>query len=597
MASTEISLPQLLRPHWKGLAIALIAVVGITVADVLQPWPLKIVLDYVLSGRRMPGWLASFLNLAFSDNKQSVLNFAIMSVAVITGLDSISSYVETYAMTSIGQWIGHDIRRKVYHHVERLSLGYYDQKQTGDLITRLTNDIDAIQSLITSALMDTLIDVLSIGGMLGVMLYLNWRFSLIALGTTPVLFAVVYKYKRRIKQVSRTARKKESEVLCTIQEAITSIRVVKAFGREDFEEHRLEQGSREQVETALQARAMKARLSPLVDIIVATGTCLVLWYGARLVLSGELTAGALVVFMMYLRKLYSPVKDLAKMTNTFSRASVGLEAIQEVMREEEQPVAGAGTVRRAMGKIEFDHVDFGYGPGRLAVKDISFTIQPGQIAAFVGPTGAGKTTMISLIPRFYDIVSGQIRIDDEDVRNFQLNSLRQNISFVLQDTILFRAPIWQNIAYGKLDATMDEIVRAAQLANAHEFIVQLPQGYDTIVGERGATLSGGQRQRIAIARAIIRDAPILIMDEPMTGLDAASETLVLEALNNLMKGRTCIINAHRLSTIRRADVIFVLKDGAIDDQGTHQELIERGGLYAMLYKLQFRRDEAKEHAA
>jgi ATP-binding cassette, subfamily B, bacterial len=598
MVSREINLFRLLIPHWKRVGIALLAVLGITAADVLQPWPLKIVLDYVLAGHRMPGWLVAAANAAFKGNKNAILDFAIVAVGVITIVDSVSSYLESYMMTSVGQWVAHDIRRTVYHHVERLSLGYYDQKQTGDLITRMTNDIDAIQDVITSALMDTLIDVLTIGGMLGVMLYLNWRFSLIALGITPLLFAVVYKYKRRIKEVSRSARKKQSEVLSTIQEVFSSIRVVKAFGREDFEEKRFEKGSREQVQSALEARAIKSRLSPLVDIIVASGTCLVLWYGAWLVLSGALTSGALVVFMLYLRKLYSPLKDLAKMTNTFSRAAVGLEAIEEVMREKEQipDVANAVEARNLAGRIEFDHVDFGYSPGRLALSNVTFTIEPGQIVAFVGPTGAGKTTIINLIPRFYDVLSGHVRIDGEDVRNFQVDSLRRNIAFVLQETILFRAPIWQNIAYGKLDATPDEIVRAARLANADEFIMKMPQGYDTLVGERGVTLSGGQRQRIAIARAIIRDAPILIMDEPTTGLDAASEELVLEALNNLMAGRTCIINAHRLATIRRADVIFVLRDGEIIETGTHEQLLANQGLYRKLYDIQFHdRQEPAEH--
>jgi len=599
MLPNEINLPRLLRPHWKGMALALLAVIGITAADVLQPWPLKIVLDYVLSGRRMPERLATVLNLVFGNDKAAILNFAVISVAVLTVIDSVSSYVETYVMTSIGQWVAHDIRRTVYHHIERLSLGYYDQKQTGDLITRMTNDIDAIQSVITSALMDTLIDILTIAGMLGVMFYLNWQFSLIALGITPLLFVLVYKYKRRIKQVSRKARKKETEVLSNIQEVFSSIRVVKAFAREDFEEKRYERGSREQVETALQARAIKARLSPLVDLIVTVGTCLVLWYGARLVLSGTLTAGALVVFMLYLRKLYSPLKDLAKMTNTFSRASVGMEAIQEVMNEREQGSDDTDAIAefKAVGKIEFNKVDFGYSPGRLALKDINLTIEPGQIAAFVGPTGAGKTTLINLIPRFYDVLSGDIRIDGEDVRNFPLECLRENISFVLQETILFHAPVWQNIAYGKLDASREEIVRAAELANAREFIVKLPQGYDTMIGERGVNLSGGQKQRIAIARAIVRDAPILIMDEPTTGLDAASEQLVLDALKNLMKGRTCIINAHRLATIQRADVIFVLRDGQIVERGTHQQLLARDGLYAMLYEIQFRRNEHVDREA
>jgi subfamily B ATP-binding cassette protein MsbA len=293
--------------------------------------------------------------------------------------------------------------------------------------------------------------------------------------------------------------------------------------------------------------------------------------------------------MLYLRKLYSPLKDLAKMTNTLSRAAVGLEAIQEVMNEREQIADRPDAVEalHLAGRIEFDHVNFGYSPDRLAVRDVDLVIQPGQVAAFVGPTGAGKTTMINLIPRFYDVLSGHIRIDGEDVRDFQIESLRRNISVVLQETILFRAPIWQNIAYGKVEATREEIVRAAKLANAHEFIMKLPEGYETMVGERGATLSGGQRQRIAIARAIIRDAPILIMDEPTTGLDAASEQLVLDALKNLMAGRTCIINAHRLATIREADVIFVMKDGQIVEQGTHDSLLDRKGLYAMLCEIQF----------
>ena len=593
MVSGEINLVRLLLPHWKKVGVALIAVLGMTLADVLQPWPLKIVLDYVLAGQRMPDCLATATNLAFDGNKNAILNFAIVAVGIITIVDSISSYIESYIMTSVGQWVAHDIRRTVYHHVERLSLGYHDRKQTGDLITRMTNDIDAIQDVITSALMDTLINVLTIAGMLGVMFYLNWRFSLIAIGITPLLFVVVYKYKRRIKQVSRSARKKQSEVLSTIQEVFSSIRLVKAFGREDFEEQRFEKESREQVQSALEARAIKSRLSPMVDIIVASGTCLVLWYGARLVLSGALTTGALVVFMLYLRKLYSPLKDLAKMTNTFSRASVGFEAIQEVMREQEQAADRPNAVPAGNlgGRIEFEHVDFGYTPGRLALKDVTFTIEAGQIAAFVGPTGAGKTTVINLIPRFYDVLSGHIRLDGEDVRNLQLESLRRNIAFVLQETILFRAPIWQNIAYGKLNATRDEIVRAAELANADEFIKKMPEGYDSLVGERGVTLSGGQRQRIAIARAIIRDAPILIMDEPTTGLDAASEALVLGALNNLMVGRTCIMNAHRLATIRRSDVIFVLQDGKIVDMGTHEELIAHPGLYRRLYDIQLRREQ------
>jgi ATP-binding cassette subfamily B protein len=280
------------------------------------------------------------------------------------------------------------------------------------------------------------------------------------------------------------------------------------------------------------------------------------------------------------------------MTNTFSRASVGLEAIREIMNEPEQVSDRTGVIEatKVKGRIEFDRVSFGYAPNRLVIEDVSLVIEPGQVAAFVGPTGAGKTTLINLIPRFYDVQSGAIRLDGRDVRSLSLQSLRENISFVLQETILFHAPVWQNIAYGRIDATREEIVRASRLALADEFIVKLRDGYDTMVGERGVTLSGGQRQRIAIARAIIRDARILIMDEPTTGLDAESERLVLEALQNLTAGRTCIINAHRLATIRRADVIFVVQNGRIVERGTHAELLARGGLYSMLYAIQFRRE-------
>jgi ATP-binding cassette, subfamily B, bacterial len=595
-SSNEISLIRLLRSYWKQLVIAAIAVVGVSAADLLQPLPLKVVLDYVIANRPMPEWLNSLTNFAFGGDKVAILNFAIVSVAIITLVDSISSYTQSYFMTSIGEWVGHDLRRTVYRHIERLSLKYHDQQQTGDLINRMTSDIDSIQTVITSNLMDTVVDLLTLAGMLAVMVYLDWKFSLIALWITPVLFIVAFKYRGRIKQASRKARKKQSDVVSTIQEVFSSIRVVKAFAREDFEQQRFERESREQAEMALRARSVKARLSPIVDVIVAIGTCLVLWYGARLVLSGALTAGALVVFMLYLRKLYSPMKHLAKVANTFSRASVGLEAVREVMREEEQTSnrAGAVTAQNVRGSIEFHHVGFGYSPDHQVIKDVSLKIEAGQIAAFVGPTGSGKTTITNLIARFYDVLSGRILLDGVDVRSFTLESLRNNVSFVLQETILFHAPVWQNIAYGRLEATRDEIVRAAQLANAHEFIVKMPQGYDTMVGERGLTLSGGQRQRIAIARAIIRDSPILIMDEPATGLDAASEKLVMDALNKVMRGRTCIINAHRLATVSRADIIFLVNDGRIVEQGTHEELLAQDGMYAPLYRTHSRWGEDKK---
>ena len=432
------------------------------------------------------------------------------------------------------------------------------------------------------------VDVFTIAGMVTVMFLINWQFTLIALSVVPPLFVVVYTYTRKIKKASREVRKKESELISVVQEVFSSIRVVQAFAREDYEEKRFEGTSLESVEMALRARSIKAKLSPIVDVIVAVGTCLVLAYGARIVLDGRMTAGSLVVFVLYLSNMYKPIRDLSKMTDTISKASVGYERIKEVL-ETESRVRDLPRARRAprfRGKIELDNVSFSYTPDVPVLKNVSLTILPGQTAAFVGPTGAGKSTIISLVARFYDPISGSVKIDGQDIRSYTLRSLRQQMSFVLQETLLFRAPLWQNIAYGKPEARRSEIVHAAELANAHEFIEKLPDGYDTIIAEHGITLSGGQRQRIAIARAILRGSPILILDEPTSSLDASSEQLVVEALNRLMEGKTSIVIAHHLATIRNANIIFVVKDCSIVERGTHEELLAAQGVYASLYATQ-----------
>jgi subfamily B ATP-binding cassette protein MsbA len=438
-----------------------------------------------------------------------------------------------------------------------------------------------------------MINSLTLVGMLGVMLYLNWRFTLIALSVAPFLFLVVLSYTRRIKKASREVRKKEGEIVSVMQEVLSSIRVVKAFAREDYEQKRLEEESLEGVEIGLRARALKAKLAPLVEVIVAVGTCLVLWFGARMVLSGALSAGSLVVFILYLGKMYKPMQQLSKMTDAYSKAVVGYERIREILdtHNEIKDIPGARRAPKFKGGIAFEDVSFGYEPDILVLKDVAFNIEPGQVAALVGPTGAGKSTIISLIPRFYDPTLGVVKVDGQDVRRFQQKSLRQQISFVLQETLLFHGPIWNNIAYGKPEATRSEILRAAEMANASEFIEKLPDGFNTILGERGVTLSGGQRQRIAIARALIRNTPILILDEPSSGLDAASEKLVFEALDRLMEGKTSIVIAHRLSTIRRANCIFVLQSGAIVERGNDDELMRAGGLYAELHDIQFAGEE------
>ncbi len=590
----QISLAALVLSQWKMLALGLLAALGSVAADILQPLPLKIVIDNVLGAKALPQWLAPLLSFVFGTNKAAILNFAVVSVVLVALLNAVSSYVQSLSMTTVGQWVMHDLRGTLYHQIQRLSLSYHDRSQTGDLIMRVTSDIDTVQSFIASTLMDSIVDMLALIGMVAVMFYFDWKFTLVALSVAPILFIFVYQYTPRIKKATRAVRKKEGEIVSKIQEVFSSIRVVKAFAREKYEKKRFKEASMETVELALRARALKAGLSPGVQLITAFGTALVLWYGARLVLAAELTLGGLTTFLAYLGKLYSPIRALSKLPDNFSKPAVAFERIQEVMDVESKSRAGEKPHKAPefQGRIEFENVSFGYAPGRLILKDINLVIEPGQTAAFIGPTGAGKTTIISLIPRFYELTSGAIRIDGEDVRNLKLKSLRRQLGFVLQETLLFRAPIWQNIAYGKPAATREEIIEAAKLANAHDFIEQLPNGYDTMVGERGVTISGGQRQRIGIARAVIRNAPILILDEPTSGLDAVSEAIVFDALHRLMKGRTCIVITHRLATIRKADVIFVLKDGAIVERGTHEQLLALDGLYRHLHDTQFKKEES-----
>jgi len=533
--------------------------------------------------------LSDFVHFLAGANKLTILKIAALSSLGIAIFGAVFSYVEKSSTTTVGQWVMHDLRRTLYAHIQRLSLSFHDESQTGDLISRVTSDIDSVQSFVTSGLLSVLIDFLTLAGMVAIMFCMNWRFTLIALSIAPVLFLVVFRYTRLIRKSSREMRKKEGQIVSIVQEVLTSIRVVKAFAREDYEQKRLEEESLESVEIALRARAIKSRLAPFVEIIVGVGTSLVLWFGARMVLAGALEPGSLIIFIWYLGKMYKPMQDLSKMTDSYTKASVAYERIQEVLQSEREvrDLPGARRAGKLRGELEFDHVTFGYEPGRPILKDMSFKVEAGTVAALVGPTGAGKSTIISLIPRFYDPDSGVVKIDGRDVRRLQQKSVRDQVSFVLQETILFHASVWRNIAYGKPDASREEILQAAQLANAHEFIEKMAQGYDTMIGERGVTLSGGQRQRIAIARAIIRNTPILILDEPSSGLDAASEQLVFEALDRLMAGKTSVVIAHRLATIQRANKIYVVKDGTIAESGTHEELSKGGGLYAELHQIQF----------
>ncbi|MCU1238996.1 MAG: transporter related [Candidatus Solibacter sp.] len=588
-----LTIQRLLRPHFKSLALGVLVVAGGSLADLLQPWPLKIIIDTVLKGQATKGWMNDIVVRFAGTQPLDILRFAALAVLAIAALGALCSYAEKSLTTTIGQKVLHELRRTLYAQIQRLSLAYHDKKQTGDLISRVTGDIDSVQSFLASGLLSTLVSLLTLFGMIGVMFFISWKFTLIALSIVPVLFAVVFTYTRKIKQASRAVRKKEGEMVSIIHEVFSAVRVVRAFAREDYEQRRYEVESMESVGIALRARGLKAKLSPMVEMIVAAGTCMVLWFGARMVLDGTLSTGSLIVFVLYLGRMYKPMQELSKMTDTYTKAAVAWERIQEVLqtKRDVEDIPKALPAPSFQGNIEFDHVSFNYNANAPVLRDISFQIKPGQMAALVGPTGSGKSTITSLLARFYDPTSGVVKIDGYDISKFQQTSLRQQISFVLQETLLFHGTIATNIAYGKAGAKMEEIVRAAELANATEFIDRMPEGYDTVVGERGVTLSGGQKQRIAIARALIRYSPILILDEPTSGLDAESEQLVFEALDRLMEGKTSIVIAHRLATIRRADKIFVIEGGKIAETGKHDELMARGGLYAKLHDIQFRTHE------
>jgi len=426
--------------------------------------------------------------------------------------------------------------------------------------------------------------------MVVVMFVLRWDFALIALTVMPFLAIFVFRVNSLIKKATREVRTRQSELISTLQQGLEGFEVIQAFDRQDLEEHHLMQASEQTVTAWLKARRVSSLLAPVVGLAVALCTGLVLWRGSELILAGVTTVGTLTVFLAYLAKFFQPVRDIAVMTNSIAQVSVGFERIRAILEADyvvpERPDAIEPPPLR--GEIAFEHVAFGYDADVPVLRDVSFTISPGEFVGIVGPTGSGKSTVVSLVPRFRDSDAGTIQIDGVNVCDYQLHPLRRQIGFVLQDTVLFRGTIRENIALGRPEATDDEVVAAAKLANADEFISRMPGGYDSLVGDRGSTLSGGQRQRIGIARAFIRNSPILVLDEPTAALDAESEELVIEGLERLMKGRTAIVIAHRLSTIRDADRIIVIKDGVVAEEGTNDELLSRGGIYADLHRIQYK---------
>ncbi|MGV3528865.1 MAG: ABC transporter ATP-binding protein [Flavisolibacter sp.] len=579
----------MIRPYSKWLFIILAAMLLETGMHLLAPWPLKVIIDNVLTGHALPPSLYFLKGMGATAGSLALAAVAAAALLIFTLLGAVGSYVQAYFTESVAQYVANDLRQKIYHHLHRLSLSYYDKQQVAKILNTITADVSTVQDFASSALLKILIDVLTISGMLVIMFYLNWSFALIALSVMPFLFVAVAQFKKMVKKATREVRKDQSNMAAVIQSGLESMRVVNAFDTQELEEEKLRRISMETVQAALKARRMKALLAPVISIVVAVCVAIILWRGSGIIMAGgALTIGSLTVFLAYLNKFFSPVQDLGKLTTNLALTTVALERIRVILNAhdiipEKKNAIAANALK---GEIKFCDVSFSYNTEMEVLHRFNLYVKPGERIGICGPTGSGKTTVASLIPRFYDITEGELQIDGRSVSDYQLHALRKQISFVLQDTVLFYGSIRENIAYGCPSAMEKDIMEAARLANADEFIDKMPQGFDTLVGEKGYTLSGGQRQRIGIARAIIRKSPILILDEPTASLDNESENSVIAALENLMQGKTVIIIAHRLSTILHAHRIVVMKEGRVVEEGPPAALLESRGIFFELFHLQ-----------
>ena len=578
----------MLRPFRGALFWSVLAMLLDALLTALRPWPLKVVVDCVLTHKpgRMPfigNWLSHLM-----PKPMLILYGACAATLLIAIATGVLTYFFTRTMGSVGQRYVFALRCRLFGHMQRLSLRFHDRQRTGDLVTRLTSDINAIQEVVAHGFILLGSNVFLLLGMVSMMFWLNWRFALAALSVAPFLFWIVFSYTGRIRRAARQARTSDGLLASVAHETLASIRVVQGLAQEQQQDERFHAQGSNSLAAYLEAVRYRARVAPLVDLFAAGGLAIVMWYGATRVLAGELTTGDVIVFFAYVTNLYAPMRALSRLSFAFNKATIGAERIADIFeaRTEVTDRKDARPVKKLTGSIQFRDVSFEYEPGHPILSEINLIIAPGEKVAIVGSTGAGKSTLVSLLPRFFDPTSGEIYINGDDIRTFQLQSLRDHVSLVLQDSLLFSGTIRENIAFGRPNATLAEIVAAAVAANADEFIRQKPYGYEARVTERGTSLSGGQKQRIAIARAILRNAPILILDEPTSGLDAATEKLVINSLESAAAGRTTLLIAHRLSTVRFADRIIVLESGRIIEQGTDAELLGRNGRYAQLRRLQ-----------
>jgi ATP-binding cassette subfamily B protein/subfamily B ATP-binding cassette protein MsbA len=574
----------------RGLATALLCILGFTLMELLAPWPLKIIFDYILLDKPLPPSLASLGGL-MAQGKPVAVVVVSLSIVLIAGGKSLFDYFQLYQTSRVGHQMVHILRRELFSHLQGLSLYFHNRARSGELLNRVTTETEVLKDTFAESVMTASSQLLTVVGMFVIMFLLNWKLSLVSLATLPILFYALASIYQRLKVEARKRREREGIIAARLSEVLTSVPLVKAYGRESYEQERFDAESAITLEQGIEAERLAAVAMRSLELIKAAGLWATVLFGSLLALGGEMTPGDVLIFTAYLNDMYKPLRNLAKLSTRYSRAMVSAQRIQEIFETEPEgrDDASAVVAPRLKGEIVFDRVAFDYGNGRKVLDDVSFAIAPGQRVALVGPSGSGKTTIASLLLRFYDARSGEIRIDGVDIRRYSRESLRREIGVVLQDSILFGASIRENIAYGKPEASQEEVAEAARQAYAHDFIVSLPEGYETIIGERGATLSGGQRQRICLARAIIKRPSALILDEPTSAVDAESAALIHDALERLQHGKTTLVIAHNFTAMEKFDLILVLKNNRVLEQGTHERLLEQKGRYYSLYQRQVRR--------
>jgi len=527
---------------------------------------------------------------------KALVTFAVLGVFYLglTLIRSAVSAAQGFAATRVGNGLVYDMRRDVYRHLQRLSLGYFESRPTGDIMSRVVNDVNALQAVVVMPVVQFVGDIAGLAWILVFCFGWDWRLTLVALAAGPFIMVTTFLFGRIIRATIRELREKVGQLNSLVQDHLSGIRIIRCFAREPYEIHRFRRANKENLRLNVKTGRIFATLGPALSVWTAAGAAAVLIYGGTKLARGELAFSVFVTFLLYQPRLFGPITGLSRFYSFIQRALASSERVFEVLDTEPEvrEAADAVRLRRVEGRVEFRNVSFAYPNGTKALKDLSFVAEPGQMTALVGPSGAGKTTIINLVGRFYDPVAGSVLLDGMDVRKLKMRFLRRNLGVVLQDPFLFNDTVRANIAYGRLDASATAIEASATAANAHDFIMSLPEKYDTPVGERGVKLSGGEKQRISIARALLADPRILIMDEATSSVDSETEALIQAAMDKLVQNRTTFVIAHRLSTVQRAQQIIVLDQGRVVERGTHMELLERGGLYAHLYAVQFKLIEA-----